>query len=431
MASGDNVRITPSLRSKTGMIWNRKQITFPWWEFEVHFRISGRERMGADGLAFWYTTERMIAGNVFGSKDRWNGLGLIFDSYDNDNKRNNPYISVILNDGTISYKHDEDGAGQMLGGCFKDFRNKPYPVRARLTYYLNVLTLQIQPGLTGSNSDYEMCFRAENVHLPRHGYIGASAATGDLADDHDIFRMLTWSLSEHHSEVKHQATSEQELQKLEKNLDEYQRKADQAKKDYIREHPDEKELSDKNDEMFDSGMSQEMRQIFQGQSHLFDAVKQLNDKVDHLVGRQENTLSLLSQSTQLQQQQQQQLGVSQQPGSPSGLDVGSLLRSHQELVSGLREVRAVVAELSQRQQTSGAGDQRQVLAGLQAGLQHVQRELTVASQLVQQMAQRKPAAQPPCASTMVVFAALAMQLLVVVVFVVWRDRRQVQAKKYY
>jgi len=43
---------------------------------------------------------------VFGSADNWNGLGIFFDSFDNDGLHNNPYISVMLNDGTKSYDHD-------------------------------------------------------------------------------------------------------------------------------------------------------------------------------------------------------------------------------------------------------------------------------------------------------------------------------------
>ena len=45
-------------------------------------------------------------GSVFGSMDNWKGLGLFFDSYDNDGKKNNPYISVLVNNGSISYSHD-------------------------------------------------------------------------------------------------------------------------------------------------------------------------------------------------------------------------------------------------------------------------------------------------------------------------------------
>lgn len=32
--------------------------------------------------------------------------------------------------------------------------------------------------MTNSNQDYEMCFRVENIDLPKGGYFGVSAATG-------------------------------------------------------------------------------------------------------------------------------------------------------------------------------------------------------------------------------------------------------------
>ena len=34
-----------------------------------------------------------------------------------------------------------DGASQQLGGCLRDFRNKPFPVRVRVEYYQQALTV--------------------------------------------------------------------------------------------------------------------------------------------------------------------------------------------------------------------------------------------------------------------------------------------------
>ena len=34
-----------------------------------------------------------------------------------------------------------------------------------------------------------MCIRAENVILPKNGFFGVSAATGGLADDHDVLKV--------------------------------------------------------------------------------------------------------------------------------------------------------------------------------------------------------------------------------------------------
>jgi hypothetical protein len=64
IASQESVRITPSLRSQKGSIWSKLGATFDWWEVEVHFRVTGRGRVGADGLAFWYTQNRGLEGPV-------------------------------------------------------------------------------------------------------------------------------------------------------------------------------------------------------------------------------------------------------------------------------------------------------------------------------------------------------------------------------
>lgn len=48
--------------------------------------------------------------------------------------------------------------------------------------------------MTNNEADYDMCFRSEGVVLPPNGYFGVSAATGGLADDHDVIHFLTSSL---------------------------------------------------------------------------------------------------------------------------------------------------------------------------------------------------------------------------------------------
>lgn len=50
IASSDNVRIASSLKSQKGAIWTKSKTNFKWWEVEIVFRITGRGRLGADGL---------------------------------------------------------------------------------------------------------------------------------------------------------------------------------------------------------------------------------------------------------------------------------------------------------------------------------------------------------------------------------------------
>ncbi|KAH9632849.1 hypothetical protein HF086_013636 [Spodoptera exigua] len=173
IASGESVRLAPSLRSQKGAIWSKQPLNFDWWEIDIMFK------------AFWYTTQRgEYTGEVFGSSDRWNGLAVIFDSFDNDNKHNNPYIMAVLNDGTKVFDHKSDGSQQLLSGCLRDFRNKPFPTRARIEYYLNTLTVYFHNG-------------------------------------------------------SGQQMSSDEQQKLSQEYQEYQKKLEQQKEEYRKEHPDE------------------------------------------------------------------------------------------------------------------------------------------------------------------------------------------------
>ena len=58
---------------------------------------------------------------------------------------------IVINDGTKKFHHQTDGRDQQIAGCLKDFRNKPFPVKAKLEYVKNVITVSLGAG---------ECFRA-------------------------------------------------------------------------------------------------------------------------------------------------------------------------------------------------------------------------------------------------------------------------------
>lgn len=131
-----------------------------------------------------------------------------------------------------------DASTQLLSGCLRDFRNKPFPIRARIEYYQNVLTVLFHSGMTNNNDDYELCIRAENVVLPKNGYFGVSAATGGLADDHDVFHFLTSSLKPASEVVSQNQGTADDAAKLQQEYQEYQKKLEQQKEEYRKDHPD-------------------------------------------------------------------------------------------------------------------------------------------------------------------------------------------------
>ena len=86
----------------------------------------------------------MTNGQVFGSKDLFSGLAIIADTYSNHNgphNHNHPYLSAMVNNGSVSYDHDRDGTHTMLGGCEVKFRNVEHETVIAIRYEGDRLTV--------------------------------------------------------------------------------------------------------------------------------------------------------------------------------------------------------------------------------------------------------------------------------------------------
>ncbi|CAA9995657.1 unnamed protein product [Nesidiocoris tenuis] len=56
----------------------------------VNFKIHGHGKdLFGDGMAIWYTKDRMIQGPVFGNMDYFHGLAIFIDTYSNHNGEHN------------------------------------------------------------------------------------------------------------------------------------------------------------------------------------------------------------------------------------------------------------------------------------------------------------------------------------------------------
>uniref|UniRef100_A0A452TED3 Lectin, mannose binding 1 like n=1 Tax=Ursus maritimus TaxID=29073 RepID=A0A452TED3_URSMA len=190
----EEVRLAPSLQNRSGAVWSRVPVLFSAWEVEVQMRVTGPGRRGAQGLAVWYTRGRGQVGSVLEGPASWDGIGILFDSSAED-AQNSPAIRVLASDGHTRYEPRGDGASRVLGSCHRDFRNLPYPFRARITYWGQRLRVSLNSGLTPNDLD-EVCVDTGPLLLAPGGFFGVSAATSTLADDHDILSFLTFSLSE-------------------------------------------------------------------------------------------------------------------------------------------------------------------------------------------------------------------------------------------
>ncbi|KAI8485619.1 Vesicular integral-membrane protein VIP36 [Branchiostoma belcheri] len=197
MVTDKYVRLTPDHQSRRGSLWNQVPCFVRDWEMHIHFKVHGLgSSLFGDGFAVWYVKDRMQLGPVFGNKDNFVGLGIFFDTYSNHNGPHNhqhPYVSAMVNNGSLTYDHDRDGTHTQLAGCHAQFRNKDHDTHAAIRYMSSQQRLTVMVDVDDKN-EWKECFDVTGIRLPQGYYFGSSAATGDLADNHDIISMKMYEL---------------------------------------------------------------------------------------------------------------------------------------------------------------------------------------------------------------------------------------------
>ncbi|XP_077119004.1 VIP36-like protein isoform X2 [Ranitomeya variabilis] len=199
------VRLTPDSQSKQGAVWNRMPCYLRDWELQVYFKVhgQGKKNLNGDGFALWFTKDRMQEGSVFGSKDKFVGLGVFVDTYPNEEKQHEkrysagnqrifPYVSAMVSNGSLTYDHTRDGRPTELGGCTAMVRNLNHDTFLVIRYVKRRLTIMID---IDGKQEWRDCLDVPGVRLPRGYYFGASAATGDLTDNHDIISLKVYQIS--------------------------------------------------------------------------------------------------------------------------------------------------------------------------------------------------------------------------------------------
>ncbi|XP_069022244.1 lectin, mannose-binding 2-like b isoform X2 [Embiotoca jacksoni] len=223
MVTPDHVRLTPDLQSRQGAVWSRIPFFLRDWELKVHFKIQGqgKKNLNGDGLAIWLTKDRMQNGPVFGNMNQFTGLGIFVDTYPNADRihdRTFPYISVMLGNGTLSYDHDSDGRPTDIGGCTAMARNAVYDTFLLVRYTKNRLTMLVD---VDGKQEWRDCADITGLRLPMGYFFGASSATGDLTDNHDIISMKVYQLTVQRSREEEEEEEEEITVPRVDNMDQF------------------------------------------------------------------------------------------------------------------------------------------------------------------------------------------------------------------
>ncbi len=190
------------------------------FEVELKFELHSHPHFGGDGFALWFINNmdnsitsndpEAINGPIFGMTRNFKGVGVVFDTYDNDSKRNNPAIYVIHNEsGAFNFAHDQDFEEDMVKTvpthidlpnqshkCVADIRNINRPARALVKYLNKVLFVYID---TEDGQGWRFCLAVEinrgqadaGRTTLRGAHMALTAATGQVADNMDVLEVTT------------------------------------------------------------------------------------------------------------------------------------------------------------------------------------------------------------------------------------------------
>eukprot|EP01013_Petalomonas_cantuscygni_P031419 TRINITY_DN57621_c0_g1_i1.p1 TRINITY_DN57621_c0_g1~~TRINITY_DN57621_c0_g1_i1.p1 ORF type:complete len:329 (-),score=58.13 TRINITY_DN57621_c0_g1_i1:147-1133(-) len=261
-----HVRLTPSRSSRVGYIWNTEPLRLHSWELAISARVHG-PGAAADGFVLWYTKrpavwsgKRPPEHHFWGGDPAFDGVAVVFDTYDNDGQGNNPSISLIAHqnpaggsapflafpipapssgiagagspagsliagslpapangghahpgsgleggDGARLWDSSQDVTPRALVEAKRDFRvSTPAdealvaaPFHLRLVYMHQTKRLAVFYQSPGADSDEEI--GSLDVSLETGGYIGLTGVTGGLADIHEIHTVTVRPLPGGHS----------------------------------------------------------------------------------------------------------------------------------------------------------------------------------------------------------------------------------------
>merc|ERR1712028_66793 len=171
--SGSEVELTGNEENSVGAIWSKEVNHADGWEMQFLVQTTGEADSPGKGLAFWYTNQPLEVGTLYGSDERFEGFGLLFDSHDDDGKNDNPIIMGFVNDGTKVFHHDTDGLGTRFGGCRAKYRNRGNKVGVKITYSQDSIKVLLD---MRNNGVWERCLAKDSIYLATGSYIGFSAA---------------------------------------------------------------------------------------------------------------------------------------------------------------------------------------------------------------------------------------------------------------
>ncbi|XP_029430791.1 protein ERGIC-53-like isoform X2 [Rhinatrema bivittatum] len=384
---------------------------------------------GATMEAVWYTQQRGTTGPVYGAADFWDGVGIFFDTFDNDTHRNNPIILVIGNNGKLIYDHPNDGASQALGSCIHNFRNTPHPFRARITYYKRTLSVSVNNAGVPDDGFYELCTQVQNMIIPSVGFFGVSAATGGLADDHDVMSFLTFSLTETIKEDLDSKISDSEKDKFEKEYEHFQKEFEKHKEEFQKEHPP---VPTPGEELFESDGQWELDMISQGQRRILEELDLFSKRLTMASEEQKRHSELLGHTNKNE-------NMTTVKGVQAADPLNALRSGQTELFQKLQEMRLYILKVSSK--AKDLYPSTEGTTGSQSSIKEIKKNIDLMKWGLQSLVNHVEPGQKltcpvvpmtsSCVSSSSFLFVLLIQIICAISYIVYRSNRTTNTKKFF
>lgn len=98
---------------------------------------------------------------------------------------------AMMGDGNTEYDLGNDGKANSIAACSAKVRRTDITTKIRMTYFRDDF-FQVQMQYKGFD-DWTDCFVIRNLSIPLNPFLGITAQTGDVFDEHDVISINTHS----------------------------------------------------------------------------------------------------------------------------------------------------------------------------------------------------------------------------------------------
>lgn len=167
--------------NQRGAIWSQQTLTRPQWIADIDFRVNGPER-GGGIFNIWLVRDgtSVVGSSSIYSVGKFEGLALVVDLHGGSSGM----LRGFLNDGSTDYYRANKVDELAFGRCNYAYRNLGRPSQIKFRQTIDTFRVEI---------DGNLCFESDKINIPSGYQLGVTAATPDNPDSFEVFKVVVMS----------------------------------------------------------------------------------------------------------------------------------------------------------------------------------------------------------------------------------------------